>query len=84
FLTNASSRTLYGRSSHNRPTRFIREIDEKLLQFQGYARPVESSFGVRYSGEKTSQFGQGMSLQQALQARKASTRPQPTASALPF
>lgn len=84
FLTNASSRTLYGRSSHNRPTRFIREIDEKLLQFQGYARPVESSFGVRYSGEKTSQFGQGMSLQQALQARKASNRPQPTASALPF
>ncbi|MEY8435314.1 DNA helicase PcrA [Streptococcus hyointestinalis] len=84
FLTNASSRTLYGRSSHNRPTRFIREIDEKLLQFQGYARPVESSFGVRYSGEKTSQFGQGMSLQQALQARKGSNRPQPTASALPF
>ncbi|MCS4487599.1 DNA helicase PcrA [Streptococcus sciuri] len=85
FLTNANTRTLYGRSSHNRPTRFIREIDEKLLQFQGYARPVESSFGVRYSGEKAKRFGQGMSLQQALKTRKASYSPQSKSpSVLPF
>ncbi|MFS1664462.1 DNA helicase PcrA [Streptococcus sp. zg-JUN1979] len=82
FLTNANSRTLYGRSSHNRPTRFIREISETLLQFQGHARPTTSSFGVRYTHQKQTQFGEGMSLQQALQTRKSSQRRQ--TGPLPF
>ncbi|HGD1725920.1 TPA: DNA helicase PcrA [Streptococcus agalactiae] len=79
FLTNANTRTLFGKTSYNRPTRFIREIDDELIQHQGLARPVNSSFGVKYSKEQPTQFGQGMSLQQALQARKSNSLPQVTA-----
>lgn len=79
FLTNANTRTLFGKTSYNRPTRFIREIDDELIQHQGLARPVNSSFGVKYSKEQPTQFGQGMSLQQALQVRKSNSQPQVTA-----
>ncbi|HEN0467042.1 TPA: DNA helicase PcrA [Streptococcus agalactiae] len=79
FLTNANTRTLFGKTSYNRPTRFIREIDDELIQYQGLARPVNSSFAVKYSKEQPTQFGQGMSLQQALQARKSNSQPQVTA-----
>ncbi|HGI4840347.1 TPA: DNA helicase PcrA [Streptococcus agalactiae] len=79
FLTNANTRTLFGKTSYNRPTRFIREIDDELIQHQGLARPVNSSFGVKYSKEQPTQFGQGMSLQQALQAHKSNSQPQVTA-----
>lgn len=79
FLTNANTRTLFGKTRYNRPTRFIREIDDELIQHQGLARPVNSSFGVKYSKEQPTQFGQGMSLQQALQARKSNSQPQVTA-----
>lgn len=79
FLTNANTRTLFGKTSYNRPTRFIREIDDELIQHQGLARPVNSSFGVKYSKEQPTQFGHGMSLQQALQARKSNSQPQVTA-----
>lgn len=79
FLTNANTRILFGKTSYNRPTRFIREIDDELIQHQGLARPVNSSFGVKYSKEQPTQFGQGMSLQQALQARKSNSQPQVTA-----
>ncbi|PNY18993.1 DNA helicase PcrA [Streptococcus parauberis] len=71
FLTNANTRTLFGKSSYNRPTRFLREISDQLLSYQGLARPANSSFGVRYNQQKTSEFGQGMSLSQAIQARKS-------------
>ncbi|PCH12455.1 ATP-dependent DNA helicase PcrA [Streptococcus parauberis] len=71
FLTNANTRTLFGKSSYNRPTRFLREISDQLLSYQGLARPANSFFGVRYSQQKTSEFGQGMSLSQAIQARKS-------------
>lgn len=77
FLTNANTRTLFGKTNYNRPSRFIREIDEELLQYQGLARPANSSYGVRYSGgDDTMSFGQGMSLQQAIQSRKAKVQPQ--------
>ena len=66
FLTNANTRTLFGKTSYNRPSRFLREISDDLLQYQGLARPANSSFGVRFSKEEPTQFGQGMSLQQAL------------------
>lgn len=77
FVTNANTRTLFGKTSYNRPSRFIREIDDELLQYQGLARPANSSFGVRYSNssDQSMSFGKGMSLQQALQARKAKAQP---------
>lgn len=35
FMTNAFSRTLYGRTQYNRPSRFIEEIEQDLLQSLG-------------------------------------------------
>lgn len=77
---------MFGKTSYNRPSRFICEIDDELLQYQGLARPANSSFGVRYSNSSDEQltFGQGMSLQQALQARKAKVQPTSSRGAQPF
>lgn len=75
YLTNANSRLLYGRTSYNQPSRFIREISSDLLDYQGLARPTNTSFKASYVNGKTSQFGQGMSLVQALQTRKSAAQP---------
>ena len=74
----------FGKTSYNRPSRFLREISDDLLQYQGLARPANSSFGVRFTKEEPTQFGQGMSLQQALQTRKANAQPQRHTGAQPF
>ena len=70
YLTNANSRMLYGKTNYNQPTRFLREISSDLLDYQGLARPANSSFKVSYANSDISQFGQGVSLAQALQERK--------------
>ncbi|MGQ9411887.1 DNA helicase PcrA [Streptococcus pluranimalium] len=75
FMTNANTRTLFGKTSYNRPTRFLREISDDLLQYQGLARPANSSFGIKYTKNQSTQFGQGMSLSQALQERKSQAQP---------
>ncbi|MDY4001167.1 MAG: DNA helicase PcrA [Streptococcus orisratti] len=80
FLTNANSRILYGKTNYNRPTRFLNEISTDLLQYQGLARPANTSFSETYANSRARQFGQGMSLQQALQARKAQVQPDYTTS----
>lgn len=80
FLTNANSRILYGKTNYNRPTRFLNEISTNLLQYQGLARPANTSFSATYANSGARQFGQGMSLQQALQARKVQVRPDYTTS----
>ena len=84
FLTNANTRTLFGKTNYNRPSRFLREISDDLLQYQGLARPANSSFGVRFTKDEPTQFGQGMSLQEALQTRKANAQPQRHTGAQPF
>lgn len=84
FLTNANTRTLFGKTNYNRPSRFLREISDDLLQYQGLSRPANSSFGVRFTKDEPTQFGQGMSLQQALQTRKANAQPQRHTGAQPF
>ncbi|WP_049481131.1 DNA helicase PcrA [Streptococcus constellatus] len=85
FLTNASSRLLYGKTNYNRPTRFLNEISSSLLDYQGLARPVNTSFKASYVNGKTVQFGQGMSLAQALQGRKRQAAPSSISSSqLPF
>ena len=84
FLTNANTRTLFGKTNYNRPSRFLREISDDLLQYQGLARPANSSFGVRFTKDEPTQFGQGMSLQEALQSRKAKAQHQRRSSAQPF
>ena len=75
YLTNANSRMIYGKTNYNHPTRFLREISSDLLDYQGLARPANSSFKVSYTNSDTSQFGQGMSLAQALQERKRQAAP---------
>ena len=85
YLTNANSRLLYGRTNYNQPTRFLREISSDLLDYQGLARPANSSFKVSYTNSDTSQFGQGMSLAQALQERKRQAAPSSISTGgLPF
>ena len=85
YLTNANSRLLYGRTNYNQPTRFLREISSDLLDYQGLARPANSSFKVSYTNSDTSQFGQGMSLAQALQERKRQATPSSISTgSLPF
>ena len=75
YLTNANSRLLYGRTNYNQPSRFIREISSDLLDYQGLARPANTSFKASYVNGQTSQFGQGMSLAQAIQSRKSASQP---------
>ncbi|MBE6171260.1 MAG: DNA helicase PcrA [Enterococcus faecium] len=41
FMTNAFSRTLYGRTQYNRPSRFLEEIDQELLDIHGM-RPTSN------------------------------------------
>ncbi|MGT2924279.1 DNA helicase PcrA [Streptococcus caviae] len=82
FITNANARTLFGRTDYNRESRFIKEISEDLLTYQGLARPAASSFKASYADDRPVKFGQGMSLAQALQARK--TAAQPTKTKLPL
>lgn len=85
YLTNANSRMLYGKTNFNHPTRFLREISSDLLDYQGLARPANSSFKVSYTNSDTSQFGQGMSLAQALQERKRQAAPSSISTgSLPF
>lgn len=84
YLTNANSRLLFGRTNYNRPTRFINEISSDLLEYQGLARPANTSFKASYSSGSIS-FGQGMSLAQALQDRKRGAAPKSIqSSGLPF
>lgn len=84
YLTNANSRLLFGRTNYNRPTRFINEISSDLLEYQGLARPANTSFKASYSSGGLA-FGQGMSLAQALQDRKRSAAPRTIqSSGLPF
>ncbi|MGM9902402.1 ATP-dependent DNA helicase PcrA [Enterococcus sp. 10A9_DIV0425] len=46
FLTNAFSRTLYGRTQYNRPSRFVEEIDQELLEIHGM-RPTPQNTPFR-------------------------------------
>lgn len=43
FLTNATMRMMLGKTSHNRPSRFIHEMDQSLLDYQGLSRPTNIS-----------------------------------------
>ncbi|MGY3748953.1 DNA helicase PcrA [Vagococcus acidifermentans] len=54
FLTHAFSRTLYGRTQYNRPSRFVKEIDDEVLmipqaeQQPRTARPQSKSHKAAY------------------------------------
>ena len=74
YVTNASSRMLFGRSSYDQPSRFLREIDDDLLTYTGQARKANTSFNATYKSSSTSsrsQFGSGVSLADAIKGRKS-------------
>lgn len=50
FLTNALSRTLYGKTQYNRPSRFVKEIEEELLANKGNAAPTGFGSSTGASG----------------------------------
>ncbi|MBO0480921.1 DNA helicase PcrA [Candidatus Enterococcus courvalinii] len=57
YLTNAFSRTLYGRTQYNRPSRFIDEIDQELLETQGM-RPTPNKTSPFTTRTTTSSYQQ--------------------------
>ncbi|NLH35890.1 MAG: DNA helicase PcrA [Lactococcus chungangensis] len=74
YMTNASSRMLFGRSSYNQPSRFLREIDDDLLTYAGQARKANTAFNTTYktaNSGTTRQFGSGVSLADAIKGRKS-------------
>ncbi|WEV44686.1 DNA helicase PcrA [Streptococcaceae bacterium ESL0687] len=85
YLTNASSRLMYGRSSYNRPSRFLNEINPDLLSYVGQARASNgsNSFNASYQNRSKDQFvnGRGLSLYQMMAGKGASKRPGATGSA---
>ncbi|HFD1662193.1 TPA: DNA helicase PcrA [Enterococcus faecium] len=52
YLTNAFSRTLYGRTQYNRPSRFVEEIDQELLEIEGM-RPTPKKTAYSYKQPET-------------------------------
>jgi DNA helicase-2/ATP-dependent DNA helicase PcrA len=76
YMTNANQRVLYGKTSYNRPSRFISEIDDELLDYGGIARKANSSFNASYKlSDGATRFGTGMSMSDAIHQRKASVNP---------
>lgn len=76
YLTNANQRVLYGKSSYNRPSRFISEIEDQLIDYAGLARKANTSFNASYKNTNgTTQFGSGMAMLDAIHDRKARLNP---------
>ncbi|MFC4652793.1 DNA helicase PcrA [Lactococcus nasutitermitis] len=71
YITNANNRTMYGKSSYNRPSRFISEIDDELLDYAGLARKANTSFNASYKNANAgNRFASGISMSDALHKRK--------------
>ncbi|AQP52927.1 DNA helicase PcrA [Vagococcus penaei] len=56
YLTNASSRTLYGRTQYNKPSRFLEEIDEAVLERHGLQRPQMTQTTAKSSTQRRSDY----------------------------
>ncbi|GBG97242.1 DNA helicase PcrA [Lactococcus termiticola] len=72
YLTNASSRMMYGKSSYNPPSRFIDEIDQELIDYAGIARNKNTSFNASY---KINDGGFDFKSGSRIQQRKAAVAP---------
>lgn len=59
FLTNSLSRMLYGRTQSNGASRFIREINQELLELEGLANQQQGSFYRQGSSDMTATSGTG-------------------------
>jgi len=64
ILTNAASRYMYGKQAYTTPSRFITDIDPRLVQREGKSRPQARDFAPRERrrpsvfGAKPSLFGE--------------------------
>ncbi len=72
YLTSARQRMLYGHTSSNMPSRFLKEIPEKLVEqresekmafgydsFGGYGSPYGGSYGEGYGNRKKNGYDSG-------------------------
>lgn len=66
YITNAISRTIYGRTQFNRPSRFVDEIDEDLLEPIGTYAKRQLQSGDEFKAS----FGQGMSAADFMKSRQ--------------
>ncbi|MFV0556239.1 MAG: DNA helicase PcrA [Lactovum sp.] len=69
YFINTQVRVLYGKSSYNRPSRFISEISSDLLNYQGLASSKNTSYNVMYSGS-SERFTGNQSMDEAIHLRK--------------
>ncbi len=53
FLMNAYSRMLYGRTQSNRPSRFIEEMDDDLLEQEGIKNMIDNHFSSSFYKKET-------------------------------
>lgn len=58
YLTHATSRTLFGRSNYNQPSRFLKEISEELLEVQGVQMRAVSRPAPRRPAVKRPMYAQ--------------------------
>jgi DNA helicase-2/ATP-dependent DNA helicase PcrA len=72
YLTNAFSRTLYGRTQYNRPSRFLEEIDQELLDIQGM-RPTPKKANPFSSQSSAGSYNQYKQPANASVSSKAAT-----------
>lgn len=66
YITNAISRTIYGRTQFNRPSRFVDEIEEDLLEPVG----IYAKRQIQSGDEFKASFGQGMSAADFMKSRQ--------------
>lgn len=66
YITNAISRTIYGRTQFNRPSRFVEEIEEELLEPIGTYAKRQLQSGDEFKAS----FGQGMSAADFMKSRQ--------------
>lgn len=72
YVTSASMRSIFGRTSMNSPSRFIREISEELIESPADNNAMQLPFG-KSSMESKTRFTQGN-----VQKRPAVTKPAAT------
>lgn len=52
YLTTSKSRTLFGKTSHNRPSRFLSELPESLIEEKETSRPTLNGAAGAAKGER--------------------------------
>ena len=77
YLSHAWSRSLFGQTQYNQPSRFLREIPEDLLAEAAGSRPLHRRGGGRPAGDGRLAFGWGRDeiVEAAIRAGRADSEP---------